>query len=73
MGGNQENIRHADRKFLLQTKNGETAFDRVIFAMPVRQAVKLLKGSSREPSLAPCENNTAAKMILEDVKKAVPV
>ncbi|MCZ8511166.1 FAD-dependent oxidoreductase [Paenibacillus filicis] len=60
-------IRYADRKFILQTKNREMAFDRVIFAMPVQQVCKLLKGTPWEPFLAPYEDNTATEVMVYDV------
>ncbi|TXK84104.1 FAD-dependent oxidoreductase [Paenibacillus sp. N3.4] len=62
-----ENLRYADRKFILQTKNREAAFDKVIFAMPVQQVVKLLKGSAWEPFLAPYESNTATEVMVYDI------
>ncbi|MCY9658437.1 FAD-dependent oxidoreductase [Paenibacillus chondroitinus] len=62
-----ESLRYADRKFVLQTKNREEAFDKVIFAMPVQQVVKLLKGTAWEPFLAPYESNTATEVMVYDV------
>ncbi|WP_261305720.1 FAD-dependent oxidoreductase [Paenibacillus andongensis] len=62
-----ESLRYADRKFVLQTKNREMAFDKVIFAMPVQQVVKLLKGTAWEPFLAPYESNTATEVMVYDV------
>lgn len=62
-----ESLRYADRKFILQTKNREVAFDKVIFAMPVQQVVKLLKGTAWEPFLAPYESNTATEVMVYDV------
>lgn len=62
-----DGIRYADRKFVLRTKNREEAFDRVIFAMPVQQVVKLLKDTAWEPFLAPYENNTATEVMVYDV------
>ncbi|MFC0212072.1 FAD-dependent oxidoreductase [Paenibacillus chartarius] len=62
-----ESIRYADRKFILQTKSREAAFDRVIFAMPVQQVVKLLKGTAWEPFVAPYENNTATEVMVYDI------
>lgn len=62
-----ENLRYADRKFVLQTKNREVAFDKVIFAMPVQQVVKLLKGTAWEPFLSPYESNTATEVMVYDV------
>ncbi len=62
-----ESLRYADRKFVLQTKHREVAFDKVIFAMPVQQVVKLLKGTAWEPFLAPYESNTATEVMVYDV------
>ncbi|WP_284638692.1 FAD-dependent oxidoreductase [Paenibacillus silviterrae] len=62
-----EGIRYADRKFVLQTKNGESAFDKVIFAMPVQQVCKLTKGTPWEPFLAPYEDNTATEVMVYDI------
>ena len=62
-----DEIRYADRKFVLKTKNREEAFDRVVFAMPVQHVVKLLRGTPWEPFLAPYENNTATEVLVYDV------
>lgn len=60
-------IRYEDGKFVLRSKNRELAFDRVIFAMPVQQVIKLLKGTAWEPFLAPYESNTATEVMVYDV------
>jgi protoporphyrinogen oxidase/AcrR family transcriptional regulator len=62
-----ESIRYADKKFILQTKTREEAFDKVIFAMPVQQVVKLLKGTAWEPFLSPYESNTATEVMVYDI------
>ncbi|CAG7619867.1 FAD-dependent oxidoreductase [Paenibacillus allorhizosphaerae] len=62
-----ESIRYADRKFYLRSKTRELAFDRVIFAMPVQQVCKLLKGTPWEPFLAPYEENTATEVMVYDI------
>jgi protoporphyrinogen oxidase/AcrR family transcriptional regulator len=62
-----EAIRYADRQFYLKTKNRELAFDRVIFAMPVQQICKLMKGTPWEPFLAPFEGNTATEVMVYDI------
>ncbi|MFD0692824.1 FAD-dependent oxidoreductase [Paenibacillus sp. GCM10027628] len=62
-----DSLRYADKKFILQTKNRETAFDKVIFAMPVQQVVKLLKGTAWEPFLSPYESNTATEVMVYDI------
>ncbi|WP_211326577.1 FAD-dependent oxidoreductase [Paenibacillus flagellatus] len=60
-------IRYEDRKFVLTSKSRELAFDRVVFAMPVQQVIKLLKGTAWEPFLAPYESNTATEVMVYDV------
>jgi len=60
-------IRYEGGKFVLRSKNRELAFDRVIFAMPVQQVIKLLKGTAWEPFLAPYESNTATEVMVYDV------
>ncbi|UJF35071.1 FAD-dependent oxidoreductase [Paenibacillus hexagrammi] len=62
-----DSIRYADKKFILQTKSREEAFDKIIFAMPVQQVVKLLKGTAWEPFLAPYEANTATEVMVYDI------
>lgn len=62
-----DEIRYADRQFILKTKTQEAAFDRVVFAMPVQQVCKLLKGTPWEPFLAPYEDNTATEVMVYDI------
>ncbi|MDR6551310.1 FAD-dependent oxidoreductase [Paenibacillus qinlingensis] len=62
-----DGLRYEDRKFVLKTKTREVAFDKVIFAMPVQQVVKLLKGTAWEPFLAPYESNTATEVMVYDI------
>ncbi|NEW05197.1 TetR family transcriptional regulator [Paenibacillus sp. SYP-B3998] len=62
-----DSLRYADKQFILQTKNREVAFDKVIFAMPVQQVVKLLKGTAWEPFLSPYESNTATEVMVYDI------
>lgn len=62
-----DSIRYENGKYVLTTKNREQAFDRVIFAMPVQQVVKLLKGTPWEPFMAPYESNTATEVLVYDV------
>jgi protoporphyrinogen oxidase len=62
-----ESIRYADRKFWLTTKHREEAFDRVIFAMPVQQVVKLLRGTAWEPFLADYESNKPTEVMVYDL------
>ncbi|OXM86115.1 FAD-dependent oxidoreductase [Paenibacillus rigui] len=62
-----ESIRYEDKKYVLKTKNREQAFDKVIFAMPVQQICKLMKGTPWEPFLAPFEGNTATEVMVYDI------
>jgi phytoene dehydrogenase-like protein len=62
-----ESIRYADRKFWLTTKRREESFDRVIFAMPVQQVVKLLRGTAWEPFLADYESNKPTEVMVYDL------
>jgi protoporphyrinogen oxidase/AcrR family transcriptional regulator len=62
-----EGIRYAERKFWLKTKNREEPFDRVIFAMPVQQVVKLLKGTAWEPFLADYEDSKPTEVMVYDI------
>ncbi|MFC7748594.1 FAD-dependent oxidoreductase [Paenibacillus thermoaerophilus] len=62
-----DGIRYEGGKYVLTTKKREEAFDRVIFAMPVQQVVKLLKGTAWEPFLAPYERNTPTEVMVYDV------
>ncbi|XEC96810.1 FAD-dependent oxidoreductase [Paenibacillus tarimensis] len=62
-----ETIRYERGKYVLQTKTREMAFDRVVFAMPVQQIVKLLEGTPWEPFLEPYANNSATEVMVYDV------
>jgi protoporphyrinogen oxidase/AcrR family transcriptional regulator len=62
-----ESIRQENGKFVLTTKNRELAFDQVVFAMPVQQVAKLLKGSPWEAQLAPFADNTSTEVLVYDV------
>lgn len=62
-----EEIRYEQRQYVLKTKNGEQTFDKIVFAMPVQQVVKLLKGTAWEPFLAPYETNTATEVMVYDL------
>ncbi|MFK7693453.1 FAD-dependent oxidoreductase [Paenibacillus sp. HJGM_3] len=62
-----DSIRYEGGKFVLTTKNREESFDRIVFAMPVQQVAKLLKGTAWEPFLAPYENNTATEVMVYDI------
>lgn len=62
-----DGIRYADRKYILQTKHREEAFDKVVFAMPVQQVCKLLKNTAWEPFLTDYENNTPTEVMVYDI------
>jgi len=62
-----EEIRYEDRKYVLKTKTRELVFDKVIFAMPVQQICKLMKGTPWEPFMAPFEENTPTEVMVYDI------
>jgi protoporphyrinogen oxidase/AcrR family transcriptional regulator len=62
-----ESIHYAGKQFILKTKSRELSFDKVIFAMPVQQVVKLLKNTAWEPFLSPYEDNTATEVMVYDI------
>ncbi|PZE22706.1 FAD-dependent oxidoreductase [Paenibacillus xerothermodurans] len=62
-----ESVNYAERQFVLKTKHRELRFDRVVFAMPVQQIGKLLKGSPWEPFMVPYESNTATEVMVYDI------
>ncbi|WP_274651917.1 FAD-dependent oxidoreductase [Paenibacillus humicola] len=62
-----DGIRYENGKYILKTKSREEAFDRIVFAMPVQQVVKLLRGTPWEPFLEPYERNTPTEVMVYDV------
>jgi protoporphyrinogen oxidase/AcrR family transcriptional regulator len=62
-----DGIRYESGRYVIVTKKREEAFDRVVFAMPVQQVVKLLKGTPWEPFLAPYENNRPTEVMVYDI------
>jgi protoporphyrinogen oxidase len=62
-----DSIRQENGQYILQTKNRELAFDKVIFAMPVQQVAKLLKSTPWGEHLAPFESNTSTEVMVYDV------
>ncbi|MDB5052261.1 MAG: amine oxidase [Bacilli bacterium] len=62
-----ESLHYANKQFVLKTKGRELTFDKVIFAMPVQQVIKLLKNTAWEPFLTPYENNSATEVMVYDV------
>jgi len=62
-----ESIGYADGQFVLRSKKREETFDKVVFAMPVQQVLKLLKDTAWEPFFAPYENNTSTEVMVYDV------
>ena len=62
-----DGIRYGHGRYVITTKKREEAFDRVVFAMPVQQVVKLLKGTPWEPFLAPYERNRPTEVMVYDI------
>lgn len=62
-----EGIHYSDGKFYLQTKNNEQTFDKIIFAMPIQQVLKVMKHTPWEPFFAPYEHNTATEVMVYDI------
>lgn len=62
-----DGIRYENRKFVLQSKKREEAFDQVVFAMPVQQVVKILNGTPWEPFMADYEHNTSTEVMVYDI------
>lgn len=62
-----EEIRYENKQFVLKTKKRELGFDKVVFAMPVQQVVKLLRGTPWEPFMEPYENSKPTEVMVYDV------
>lgn len=62
-----DRIRYSDRQYFLQSKNGELNFDKIIFALPIQQVIKIMKNSPWEPFFAPYETNTATEVMVYDI------
>lgn len=62
-----DSIRFEAGQYWLKTKHREEAFDRVVFAMPVQQVVKLLKDTAWEPFITPFEGNSSTEVMVYDV------
>jgi protoporphyrinogen oxidase/AcrR family transcriptional regulator len=62
-----DEVAQEGEKFRLTTKKRAELFDYVIFAMPVQQVAKLLKGTPWESEVAPYENNTSTEVLVYDV------
>lgn len=62
-----DSIQYDQGQFRLTTKNRELSFDKVIFAMPVQHAAKLLKSTPWEPFMAPYEQNSPTEVMVYDV------
>ncbi|MEO3947393.1 FAD-dependent oxidoreductase [Gorillibacterium sp. CAU 1737] len=54
-------------RFLLRSKTNETAYDRVILAMPLQQALRLLATTPWGPPLASYEGNTPTEVLIYDL------
>lgn len=62
-----DQVRYENRKFLLKTKKREEAFDKVVFAMPVQQVVKLLRGTPWEPFMDKYQDSKPTEVMVYDV------
>lgn len=62
-----EEVRYEDRKFYLKSKKREEAFDKVVFAMPVQQVVKLLRGSPWEPFMDKYMDSKPTEVMVYDI------
>ena len=62
-----DSIRYESGKYWVKTKARDDAFDRIIFAMPVQQVVKLMRATPWEPFLVPYENNTSTEVMVYDL------
>ncbi|WP_438446222.1 FAD-dependent oxidoreductase [Gorillibacterium sp. sgz5001074] len=62
-----DSIRYENRKFVLKTKKREEAFDKVVFAMPVQQVVKLLRGTPWEPFMDKYQDSKPTEVMVYDV------
>lgn len=62
-----EQVRQEDGKFILQTKKREETFDRVVFAMPVQQVVKLLIDTPWEQYLDRYKDSKPTEVMVYDV------
>lgn len=62
-----DGLRYENRKFVLKTKKREEAFDRVVFAMPVQQVVKLLRGTPWEPFMDKYQDSKPTEVMVYDV------
>lgn len=63
-----ESIVQENGKFILKSKNREDQeYDRVVFAMPVQQIVKLLESSPWSEALQPFKENTSTEVMVYDL------
>lgn len=62
-----EEIKQEGEKFIICTKNGEEAFDRVVMAMPVQQLTKLFKGTPWEDELNDYKDARPTEVLVYDV------
>ncbi|MNC32829.1 hypothetical protein D3C75_812010 [compost metagenome] len=62
-----DEIRYENRKFVLKTKKREEAFDNVVFAMPVQQVVKLLRGTPWEPFMDKYQDSKPTEVMVYDI------
>jgi protoporphyrinogen oxidase/AcrR family transcriptional regulator len=62
-----EGIRYENRRFILKTKRREEAFDKIVFAMPVQQVVKLLRGTPWEPFMDKYQDSKPTEVMVYDI------
>lgn len=62
-----EELRYENKQFVIKTKKRELAFDKIVFAMPVQQVAKLLKGTPWEPFMEPYEDSKPTEVMVYDV------
>nr|WP_058301891.1 FAD-dependent oxidoreductase [Gorillibacterium timonense] len=53
--------------YRVRSKQGETVFDRIVFATPLQQTLRLLSPTEWAPYLAKYENNTPTEVMVYDV------
>jgi protoporphyrinogen oxidase/AcrR family transcriptional regulator len=62
-----DEVRYENRKFVLKTKKREETFDNVVFAMPVQQVVKLLRGTPWEPFMDRYQDSKPTEVMVYDI------
>lgn len=62
-----EQVRSDGDRYIITTKQREMTFDHVIFAMPVQQVVRMLKGTEWETAIKPYEHSSPTEVLVHDV------